>query len=121
MEEDNNTTQETAPAKGVLEKFKSVDALAHAYEQLESEFTRRSQRLKSLEEELKTAAPTQEEIFAAASQNEEVRARIIGEYLQTLKGVPLMVGGVGVAAPARKPKTIAEAGDLALGYFRTQK
>ena len=49
-------TAETAEAENVtdtasaLGKFKSVDALLSAYRSLEAEFTRRSQRLKELEE-----------------------------------------------------------------------
>ena len=40
-----------APAKAALpEKFRSVDALVKAYEALEAEFTRRSQRLRALEQ-----------------------------------------------------------------------
>ncbi len=45
-------------ASTVLGKFKDVDALTRAYEALEAEFTRRSQKLRSLEKEvenLKTA------------------------------------------------------------------
>ena len=40
-----------APAQAALpEKFRSVDALVKAYEALEAEFTRRSQRLRALEQ-----------------------------------------------------------------------
>ncbi len=38
-------------ASTVLGKFKDVDALARAYESLQAEFTRRSQRLRTLEKE----------------------------------------------------------------------
>ena len=38
-------------ASAVLGKFKDVDALARAYESLQAEFTRRSQRLRQLEKE----------------------------------------------------------------------
>ena len=54
MQEENVSEQkgenagEGAPSLG---KFKSVDALVRAYGELESEFTRRSQRLRQLEEE----------------------------------------------------------------------
>ena len=41
------TAGETVPDLG---KFKSVDALLRAYGELEAEFTRRSQKLKALEE-----------------------------------------------------------------------
>lgn len=63
MEEKENVYAENASAEQVAEakkdlgstalgKFKSVDALARAYESLQSEFTRRSQRLKELEREV---------------------------------------------------------------------
>lgn len=114
-----------------LGKFKSVDALLRAYGELESEFTRRSQRLKELEakgepngngEPSAGAAHGQEELYRAVMENEEVRARVLTDYLRSLKGVPLMTGsGTGVTAPANKPASIAEAGKLALGYFKTKQ
>lgn len=62
---------------------------------------------------------TDEELFDLVRENEGVRARVLGEYLQSLKGVPLMTGGgAGVTAPVRKPKNIREAGALALGYLK---
>lgn len=60
-----------------------------------------------------------EELFRLVQDNAGVRARVLGEYLQTLKGVPLMTGGgAGVTAPVQKPKNIREAGALALGYLK---
>ena len=55
-------TAETAQAEeniaaAGLGKFKSVDALMNAYLSLEAEFTRRSQRLRELEEESKAQKP----------------------------------------------------------------
>ncbi len=51
--EEENVTAIAAEREGAapldLGKFKSVDALMKAYEELEAEFTRRSQRLKALE------------------------------------------------------------------------
>ena len=112
-----------------LGKFKSVDALVRAYKELEAEFTRRSQKLKTLmqsapergkaEEE---GAPQDERLYREVTANEGVRARVLNDYLESLKGVPLMTGsGTGVTAPARKPKSIREAGGLALGYLRNSK
>ena len=43
-------------ASAVLGKFKDVNALARAYESLQAEFTRRSQRLKELEKIAKNQA-----------------------------------------------------------------
>ena len=137
MEEENMQPQGEQEREVSLGKFKSVDALVHAYGQLEAEFTRRSQRLKQLEEErnapqaqasesappMQDSAESEEErLFRAVNENESVRARVVSEYLASLKGVPLMAGGgAGVTAPKSRAKTVAEAGNLALGYFRSQK
>ena len=117
-----------------LGKFKSVDALLHAYGELESEFTRRSQRLKALEEKYEpngngqteqaceNGGEADEKLSRAVNENEGVRARVLADYLSSLKGVPLMTGlGTGVVCPPQRPKTISEAGSLALGYFKNSK
>ena len=131
---------------GSLGKFKSVDALMKAYEELEAEFTRRSQRLKALEKskaehsdvpgvpekELSgteegpsscegNAESGSEALFRAVTESGEVRERVIAEYLRSLGSVPLMTKGSGVTAPPQKPKTFAEAGSLALGYLKNKK
>ncbi len=221
--------QEAAPDKSVstvLGKFKDVDALARAYESLQAEFTRRSQRLRTLEKEaenfkrlgetsgvekLRKAAKTRretakqfddfvaevscsvqkekpdltnqtslsapvaesvavetekervkvaqevvpslpdesekaeaqpkvgyggeassaaksegepvalEELYKQANGNEEVRLRIVGEYLSSLgrSGVPLTGGSAGLAVtPPSRARTVGQAGDMALLYFR---
>ena len=61
------------------------------------------------------------ELFERAVQDEAVRLRIIGEYLASLgkSEAPLTAGGKGVlAAPPIKAKSVGEAGDMALLYFR---
>lgn len=132
MTEEENVTQtpEQAPAPD-LGKFQSVDALMRAYRELEAEFTRRSQRLRALE----TSAPhdadaekgaaqgaDSEALLRAVRGNEEVRSRIVGEYLAALPGVPLMAGtGAGVTAPAARASTLKQAGAMALGYLKHQK
>lgn len=138
MKEENETTKEEQPLVALPEKFKSVDALVRAYETLEAEFTRRSQRLKTLEEQSKPqekptgegqsnedsecAVSDSEELYRTVMGSEAVRARVLKDYLDTLKGVPLMTGtGTGVSAPNPKPKTIREAGKLALGYLKTKQ
>ncbi len=201
-----------------LGKFKDVDALLRAYENLQAEFTRRSQRLRTLEKEAenfkglvepsgaeklrkaaksrreaakkfdafvaevhaplakekpdllenapdeggkealvdpckegeearleeaatsnlsaaqvetkvgdggafakKSEALSKEEIYEQASLNEEVRLRIVGEYLASLgkSGAPLTSASAGVAiTPPAKAKTVGQAGNMALLYFR---
>ncbi len=201
-------------ASTVLGKFKDVDALAKAYQALQAEFTRRSQRLRVLEkaeenfkeervepsgaEKLRKAAEARraaarefdefvaavetpssdqppalertentepeeeallrtanaqaaatelqdaekggaslsfdvereggglssEQLFAMASKDDAVRLKIVGEYLASLgkSGAPLTSAGMGVfAAPPTRAKTVGQAGDMALAYFRKPK
>ncbi len=122
MEEENKTETPAGAPQGELfaGKFKSVDALLHAYGELEAEFTRRSQRLKALEEQL---SPKEEPQAAhaqaprASTQEEPPEGSVYPP-----RGVPLMgAGGAGVIAPHQRPASIAEAGALALGYLKRQK
>ena len=135
-EEENGTEnpgqapQERTPDLG---KFQSVDALMRAYQELEAAFSRRSQRLRALEAAApqggnagETRAQTEElpdeALLRAVRGNEEVRARIVGEYLASLGGVPLLAGsGAGITAPAQKATTFRQAGALALGYLKHRK
>ncbi len=120
-----NRGQEPEEEHLLLGKFGSVDALMRAYRELEAEFTRRSQKLKALEEgeaaphgsgnAASPAHPRGSEELHRAEDEEGARARAAG---QVSASVPLMTGGVTVAAPPVRPKTIAEAGALALGYLR---
>ena len=106
-----------APVTG---KFKSVEALMSAYLALEAEFTRRSQRLKELEESKAAEAPSpeclnEEQLLSAALNNNNVREAVVGDYLKMVlggKSVPLIVDGVSCAAPHSAPKSVKEAGAL---------
>ncbi len=132
-------TAETAEAENVtdtasaLGKFRSVDALLSAYRSLEAEFTRRSQRLKELEEGSKahevpqTAAPSREEpadeeLLKAALSSESVRKAVLEDYLKTVaanKSVPLISTGVLTPAPRFAPTTVKEAGALAQRFLKS--
>ena len=134
MIEENGT--ENPETEEVLGKFKSVDALAHAYKELEAEFTRRSQKLKALQGRKETepadaenegafvgtetkAEPADDELYRLVTGNEGVRTRVLNDYFASVRGVPLMAGGgAGVTAPVQKAKNIKEAGSLALGYLK---
>ena len=62
-----------------------------------------------------------EDLFERAVKDEGVRLRIIGEYLSTLgkSNAPLTaVGGGTFATPPIKAKTLNEAGNMALLYFK---
>ena len=139
-------TAETAQAEeniaaAGLGKFKSVDALMNAYLSLEAEFTRRSQRLRELEEESKAHTPQSTEsngnageeapspitentggrLLEAALADSGVREAVIGEYLKTVasnRSIPLIVGGVSSPAPKAMPKTVREAGALAESFLK---
>ena len=129
---------ETKNAAAELGKFKDVKALLEAYQALEAEFTRRSQRLKELEasKESQTpdtmdagnveAAPSQEAEeqdkgeITLSSLGDEVKNAVIEEYLNGVfskRGVPFVTGGGAVAAQRRTPTTLKEAGALAGKLF----
>ena len=135
-------------ASSDLGKFKSVNALLQAYNSLQAEFTRRSQRLKELEnEKLKNTLPpnkepapmseektseeksntpmpdADEELWQRANASQEVKNRIIQDYLGEVKksAIPLLSGGVSVVSPAQRAKNLTEAGDMALGFFHKGK
>lgn len=111
-----------------LGKFESVSALLAAYKSLEAEFTRRSQRLKELEEGNKArvdeGAPSREScngVSTVEKLDESVKNAVIEDYLKTVasgKSVPLIVGGVSSAAPRFTPKTVKEAGALAEKFLK---
>ena len=136
-------TADTAEAEGKeaaaeLGKFKDVKALMEAYQALEAEFTRRSQRLKELEANKETEAPAPAEISPAetapaataksssqgAELSDEVKNAVIEEYLNGIfskRGVPFVTGGGAVAAQRRTPTTLREAGALAGKLFSNKE
>lgn len=123
-------------AAAELGKFKDVKALMDAYQALEAEFTRRSQRLKELEASKENEAPAAEaaanaeipsqgaeksgEGISLSSLDDEVKNAVIEEYLSGVfskRGVPFVTGGGAVAAQRRTPATLKEAGALAGKLF----
>ncbi len=62
-----------------------------------------------------------EDLYERAKADEKVRLKIIGEYLASLKkpNAPLTVGGAGtLAAPPMRARSIGDAGNMALSYFK---
>ena len=62
-----------------------------------------------------------EELYEKASRDEIVRLKMIGDYLASIekRGAPLMRGGGGALATSpQKPKTVREAGSMALHFFQ---
>lgn len=127
--------QGTAEQGGNLGKFKSVGALLEAYNSLEAEFTRRSQRLRELEAqaaigaaanggaprsgETSEPAPTAEEPAVLSADGagageipQTIKNEIVAEYLARLRrGAPEVLAGGGsfVSAPAERAKTLKDA------------
>lgn len=63
-------------------------------------------------------------LYEMATANEEVRLRIVGDYLSSLgkASAPLIRGGVGsVVATPKKPRNISDAGSMALAYMKARK
>lgn len=107
-----------------LGKFKDVNALLSAYNSLESEFTKRCQRIKELEG---SAASDKAKVPDNRAGQDEGTSRekdeILKDYLKDIlksrqTAIVMDDAGVGVKAPADKPKTIAQAGMLAKEYFK---
>ena len=126
-----------APVQAALpEKFRSVDALVKAYEALEAEFTRRSQRLRALEQANKAPraqgepspvptacaqeqTPSFEAVMNVPSGQNEAEKPLPSSKEEREAFVPLMThAGAGVMAPAVRPNSFEEAGRLALGYLK---
>lgn len=65
-----------------------------------------------------------EDLYRRVRENEEVRLRIIGEYLTSINryAVPLTAQGGGtLATPPIKPTSIVGAGEMALRYLKNSK
>ena len=126
-----------APVQAALPvKFRSVDALVKAYEALEAEFTRRSQRLRALEQANKAPraqgepssvptacaqeqTPSCEAVMDVPSGQEGAEKPFPSSKEEREAFVPLMThAGAGVMAPAVRPNSFEEAGRLALGYLK---
>ena len=106
-----------------LGKFKDVGALLNAYNSLQSEFTKRCQKIKELESKIaddKTIVPSNEESANANQVNTTSvdKENVLKEYLLDVLGKKpsaIIAGGsgVGVKTPVNRPTTIEEAGKLA--------
>ncbi len=108
-----------------LGKFKDVEALLNAYNSLQSEFTKRCQKIKELEGKLesgdKTVVPPVEQQNATTNQENTTfldKEKILKDYLlDVLEKKPSAIimdgAGASVKAPVNRPKTIEEAGNLA--------
>lgn len=118
-----------------LGKFKDVNALQSAYKALQTEFTKRCQRIKELEnalnkdkEEIKAEVPpTLSEVCdidkgKVTGITQEEKDEILKTYLKDLllskqQAIVLDKEGVGIKTPTSKPKSFAEAGEYAKELF----
>lgn len=124
--------QETIIEQSALEgevslgKFKDVSALLSAYNSLQSEFTKRCQKVKELEGKLalvdKENFPDEKKQVLQTQIQEDTnlldKDKILKEYLLEVigkkpKAIVMDGAGVGVKTPVSRPKTIEEAGNLA--------
>ncbi len=114
-----------------LGKFKDVNALLSAYNSLQSEFTKRCQKIKELEGALGTVdkqSPTEngeKHTEKTADITQSIKEEILKEYLQSLVGkrnnaIVLDGTGVGVKTQLDRPKTISQAGELAKEILKKQ-
>lgn len=105
-----------------LGKFKDVNALLNAYNSLQAEFTKRCQRIKELEgkaeaDKSKIPVPEVEPKSTSGEKDEILKDYLKGILKSKQTAIVIDDAGVGVKAPAEKPKTIAEAGMLAKEIF----
>lgn len=102
-----------------LGKFKDVNALLSAYSSLQSEFTKRCQRVKELEAELNSAVdkatvPTQTEQAESTIDKEQILKDYLKGVLSKKQSAIVMDGvGVGIKTPNNRPTTLAQASALA--------
>lgn len=110
-----------------LGKFKDVNALLNAYNSLQSEFTKRCQKIKELESALSSVdkiTPTESKgNIEGTNQMEDTTLKseedVLKEYLQGVltkkpKAIVMDGLGAGVKAPINKPKTIEQAGKVTI-------
>ena len=134
MEKENMVQQPDAAAQGAeaqrqegaaapFGKFKSADALLNAYNSLEAEFTRRSQRLRELEgrvqDENKSPSAPAGEMSPSEPVSQEQIGAAVEKYLAARQAPYIMAEGGGhAAAPKPCVRSLDEAGRLAQELFR---
>lgn len=121
----------TAEAENIIEgenkteislgKFKDVSALLCAYNSLQSEFTKRCQKIKELEGQINKAVDA--EVKGDKIINELDREEIVKDYLSAIlsskqKAIVMNNDGGSIKAPIDKPKSIREAGMLAKNILK---
>lgn len=114
-------------SKDLPNKFKSVDELIDAYENLEKEFTKRCNLTKqivaendSLKNQLNNLKLNEDESSKIAPITDEIKEEIIKEFLAGVVSsgttAKILGGGQAVRTPSRRPKSLQEA-NLMAKYF----
>lgn len=129
------TSEEKEPAVSAEEtdrlgKFKDANSLLKAYDSLQSEFTKRCQKIKELEKRIseydKDASPSSESAAQPpAGITEDEKREFLKGYLKQVigarsKAILLDGEGAGLKTPDAKPRTVAEAGRLAKEILNKQ-
>ena len=99
------------------DKFRDIETLKASYNSLQAEFTKRCQRIKELEGEVKNVS-TKREI------TRDEKLDIIKEYLEDIKqnnSAVVLTGGQVAKTPISKPRTVSEAGRLAKEFLKKSK
>lgn len=121
-------TQQGATAAD-LGKFKDVNALLQAYNSLEAEFTRRSQRLRELEEKVAAAEQGSQPSAQTAGRGEQGAgadgfaasvAEAVEAYIASRPPAVLAGGGTFAPAPAPRVRSLEEAGRLAREWMEKE-
>jgi hypothetical protein len=100
----------------------SLETKAEAKDASENHFTNtQGEGVRTFAEKGETALSS-EELYQKVSCDEQTRLRIIGEYLASIgkTGAPVTFAGSGVVTtPPLKAKSILDAGDMALRFFKS--
>jgi hypothetical protein len=104
-----------------LGKFKNTAALLSAYNSLQSEFTKRCQKVKDLEAQLsaveKDNTPTKTEEISETEKQDVLKEYLKGVLSKKQSAIVMDGAGTGFKTPISRPKTIAQAGVLAQEIF----
>ena len=103
-------------------KFKDASSLLKAYNSLQSEFTKRCQRIKELESKQVSEKHDNEIKDQPKGITDKEKEEVLKDYLKEVlnsksKAIVLDGAGIGLSVPPQKPKTVQEAGILAKELF----
>ena len=123
-------TQTTDVEKGIggevgessFGKFKDANLLLKAYNSLQSEFTKRCQRIKELESREAVEKHDNEIKDQPKGITDKEKEELLKDYLKEVlnsksKAIVLDGAGTMISVPPLKPKTVEEAGTLAKELF----